>query len=85
MVVLDVILVVLALAMLVAIGRTLFGPSNADRVLGVDFGFLIFVAAIAVLAVRLDSPSLLDLVLAATLIGFLSTVALARLAERGRS
>lgn len=79
---LDAVLVVLALAMLVAIGRACFGPTSADRVLGVDFGFAVFIAAIAVLAVRLDSRSLLDLVLAATLVGFLATVGLAKLVER---
>lgn len=79
---LDVLLAVLVLAMLVAIGRTLLGPTNADRTLGVDFGFAVFVAGLAVLAVRLDSPALLDLVLVATLVGFLATVALAKLVER---
>lgn len=79
---LDIALVLLILAMVVAIARTALGPTNADRTLGVDFGFAIFIAAIAVLAVRLDTPALLDLVLVATLLGFLSTVAFAKLAER---
>ncbi len=78
---LNVVLGVLAVAMLVAIGRTIFGPTPADRALAVDFGFAIFVAGIAVLAVRLDEPALLDLVLAATLVGFLGTVAVAKLVE----
>lgn len=78
----DVILAVLALAMLVAIGRMVFGPSNADRALGADFGFAVFIGAVAVLAVRLDESALMDLVLAATLVGFLSTVAIAALVER---
>lgn len=82
MIILNVVLGVLAAAMLVAIGRTIAGPSHAERTLAIDFGFAIGVAAIAVLAVRLDDPALLDLVLAATLLGFLSTVAFAHLAER---
>lgn len=81
MIVLDIALVLLALAMIGAIGRTALGPTNADRTLGVDFGFAIFIAGIALLAVRLDSLALLDLVLAATLVGFLATVAFARLVE----
>ena len=80
----DVVLGGLALAMAAATARVIFGPSNADRALGVDFGFAVFIAAVAVLAVRLEQPALLDLVLAATLLGFLTTVALAALVERSR-
>lgn len=80
--VLDVVLAGLAGAMLVAIGRVALGPSNADRALGMDFGAAVFIGAIAVLVVRLDDPALLDLVLAATLVGFISTVAVAALVER---
>ncbi len=50
--------------------------------LGLDFGFAVFIAGIAVLAVRLDQPAVLDLVLVATLVGFLATVAFAHLVER---
>lgn len=82
MTLLDGFLLVLALAMMVAIGRVAVGPSDADRVLGVDFGFAVFIIALAVLAVRLDAPSLVDLVLAVTVVGFLGTVAFAVLAER---
>lgn len=79
MVLLDAALVVLALALVVATVRVAGGPTDADRALGVDFGFAVVIAGIALLAVRLDAPALLDLVLVATLVGFLSTVAVARL------
>lgn len=79
---LDGLLVLLILAMLVAIGRIVVGPTGADRALGVDLGFAVFVAALALLAVRLDAPELLDLALAATLLGFLGTVSFAYLVER---
>ncbi len=85
MLLLDGALVVLALALLVAIGRVLVGPTDADRGLGVDFGFVVVVAVIALLAVRLNAPALLDLVLVATLVGFLATVALAQLVRRRSS
>jgi multicomponent Na+:H+ antiporter subunit F len=75
----DAALAVLALALVVATVRLVVGPTDADRALGVDFGFAVVVAAFALLAVRLDAPALLDLVLVATLVGFLSTVAFARL------
>ncbi len=79
MILLDAALVVLALALVVATVRLVIGPTDADRALGVDLGFAVVIAAIALLAVRLDAPALLDLVLVATLVGFLSTVAFARL------
>ena len=79
MIVLNVVLVVLAAALLATIVRILTGPTHADRALSVDFGFVVFTAG---LAVRLSTPALLDLVLAATLLGFLSTVAFAHLVER---
>ncbi|TKJ18121.1 monovalent cation/H+ antiporter complex subunit F [Blastococcus sp. CCUG 61487] len=83
---LDAALVVLGLALLVATHRVAAGPTDADRALGVDLGFAIVIAAVAVLAVRLEAPAVLDLVLVATLVGFLSTVAVARLvASRGSS
>jgi multicomponent Na+:H+ antiporter subunit F len=76
--------VVLALWGVGAALRVATGPTDADRALGVDFGFAVMIAAIALLAVRLDAPALLDLVLVTTLVGFLSTVAFARLVA-GRS
>ena len=79
MILIDAALAVLALALVVATVRLVVGPTDADRALGVDFGFAVVVAAFALLAVRLDAPALLDLVLVATLVGFLSTVAFARL------
>lgn len=84
MILLDVILASLAVTMLIAIARVIFSPTNADRVLVVDFGFAVFMAGIAVLAVRLDAPALTDLVLAATLLGFIATVVFSHLVE-GRS
>jgi len=82
-VILDAALVVLAVAAVVATVRVVVGPTDADRVLAVDLGFVVLLAALAVLALRLGAPALLDLVLVGTLVGFLATVALARLAARG--
>ena len=79
MILLDAALVVLALALVVADVRLVVGPPDAGRALGGDLGFAVVIPAVALLAVRLDAPALLDLVLVATLVGFLSTVAFARL------
>ncbi|UOX99958.1 monovalent cation/H+ antiporter complex subunit F [Blastococcus sp. PRF04-17] len=79
---LDAALILLALALALAMVRVTVGPTDADRALAVDFGFAAFIAAVALLAVRLDEPVLLDLVLVATLVGFLATIAIARLVTR---
>lgn len=84
MILLDAVLGVLVLALLGATFRLIVGPSDADRAVAMDYGFFVFVAGVALLAVRLDQPVLLDVVLVTTLVGFLATVALARLVEWGR-
>ncbi|MEJ8279238.1 monovalent cation/H+ antiporter complex subunit F [Pseudonocardia spirodelae] len=76
---LDAGIVVLALGLLAAIGRVLTGPTAADRGLAVDYGFVVVVALVALFALRLGSTAMLDLVVVATLVGFLTTVAVARL------
>jgi multicomponent Na+:H+ antiporter subunit F len=78
----DVLLVVLGAVMVVVIWRVITGPTGADRVVALDLGFVSFVAGNALLAVRLHTPAVLILVLAATLLGFLATIAVAYLLER---
>lgn len=76
---LDIVLVALVLSMTVVIVRLVIGPTDADRAAALDLAFVHVLAAVAVLAVRLEIPAILDLVLVGTLVGFLATVALARL------
>ena len=78
----DYLLVVLGAVMVVVIWRVITGPTSADRVVALDLGFVAFIAATALLAVRLDPPADLILVLAATLLGFLASIAIAHLLER---
>ena len=78
----DILLVILGAVMAVVIWRLITGPTGADRVVALDLGFVAFVAATALLAVRLDTPAVLILVLVATLLGFLATIAIAHLLER---
>jgi multicomponent Na+:H+ antiporter subunit F len=79
----DLLLVVLAATMAVVIWRMAAGPSDADRAVAVDLGFVVFVAAVALLSVRLDTSAILILILVATLVGFLATIGVAHLVERG--
>lgn len=82
MTLIDILLGVLAVTMAVVIWRMAAGPGDADRAVAVDLGFVVFVAAVALLSVRLATPAVLILVLVATLVGFLATVGVAHLFER---
>ena len=82
MIVIDAALVLLAVGVLSAIVRMVKGPHAADRAVAADLTFFAFVAAAALLAVRLEEQALLDIAVIATLVGFLATVALARLVHR---
>ncbi|WP_380169451.1 monovalent cation/H+ antiporter complex subunit F [Jannaschia sp. R86511] len=85
MIVVDIALGVLALALLPALWRIAVGPTDADRALSADHVFFVFLAVAGLLAVRLQDSVFLDVVLVGTLVGFLATVTLARLVDRGRS
>jgi multicomponent Na+:H+ antiporter subunit F len=78
----DLALLGLALAFALALVRAVRGPSVADRALAADLGFYAIVAAIALLALRTRYEQFLDVVLIATLLGFLATVALGALVGR---
>ena len=76
-VVLDAALCVLALSIAVAAWRMLQGPTAADRAVAADVCLYALIAALGVVAVRMDAAALADVVVAAALLGFLATVALA--------
>jgi multicomponent Na+:H+ antiporter subunit F len=78
----DLALVLLALATLPALVRVVRGPTSTDRVVAAELVFIVAVAVIVLLAVRLDEPVLIDLALVAVLVGFVATVSLTRLIRR---
>jgi multicomponent Na+:H+ antiporter subunit F len=82
MILLDVALAVLAVTFGLALLRAIRGPSVADRAVAADVALYVIVAAIALLALRSQTAAFLDVVLVATLLGFLATVALGVLVGR---
>ena len=80
----DAALGVLALAFLLGLLRAALGPGVADRAIAADVCFFSVVAGFALLALRSGSEAFIDVVLVASLMGFLATVALAALVG-GRS
>lgn len=81
----DIALGMVSLAFLMAVVRVARGPSIADRALGADVALSAVVGAIALVALRTGSAPFLDVVLVATLLGFLATVTLSVLVGRGGS
>jgi multicomponent Na+:H+ antiporter subunit F len=78
----DVALAALAVSFAFGLLRARLGPSVADRAVAADLCLYVIVAAIAVLALRSGTEAFLDVVLIATLLGFLATVALGVLVGR---
>lgn len=82
LVAIDIALVLVVAGALAAIVRAAVGPSRADRIVAAELGFIAAVSAIVLIALRLDEPILFDFALIAVLIGFLTTIGLARLVTR---
>ncbi|HSI93410.1 MAG TPA: monovalent cation/H+ antiporter complex subunit F [Jiangellaceae bacterium] len=82
MTLIDIALAVVALCVVPVLVRLWRGPTAADRAAAMDYAFFVFIAAIALIALRLELRPLFDLVLAATVVGFLAVVAVAYLIER---
>jgi multicomponent K+:H+ antiporter subunit F len=72
-----------ALAMLIAAGRLVAGPSAPDRILAIDALYVYTVALAVLLGIRHDSNAYFETALLIALMGFVTTVALARYVIRG--
>ncbi|WP_265520847.1 monovalent cation/H+ antiporter complex subunit F [Oerskovia flava] len=71
------------LAMLAAAYRMIAGPDDANRAVAADLFFFAIIAIIAIVGVATESVGTFDLVLVASLVGFLSALSLARALTRG--
>lgn len=76
-------LVLYALAMGVGLLRLMRGPSAQDRVLALDYLFIVALLALLVLAIRYESSMYFEAALLMALFGFVSSVALAKFLLRG--
>lgn len=81
----SVALVLVLLGFVAAIFRAAVGPSRADRIVAAELGFIAAVCAILLIAILLDEPVLFDFALVAVLIGFLTTIGLARLVPHSKN
>jgi multicomponent K+:H+ antiporter subunit F len=80
---LDFALVAVALGMLLCGWRLLRGPEVTDRLLGLDTLYINTVALVILLGMKWRSGLLFEAALIVAMLGFVSTVALARYLSRG--
>ena len=80
----DVALIMFALAIALAACRLAIGPSLPDRILALDSLYVNTVAVAVLNGIRHDSFAYFEAALLIALMGFISTVALARYTARGK-
>lgn len=74
-----------ALAMVIGLLRVVRGPSAQDRVLALDFLYVVGMLTMLVLAIRYDSQMYFEGALLMVLFGFVGSVALAKFLLRGEA
>ena len=79
----SVTLVLYAIAMVYGLMRMVRGPSAQDRVLAMDFIYIVGMLVMLVLAIRYDSEMYFEGALLTVLLGFVSSLALAKFLLRG--
>lgn len=78
----EAVLVVIVLLMISAVYRTLAGPTYWDRLLGANLLSTKIIMAIALYALIAEQIYFLDVAILYGLLGFLSTILIARFIER---
>lgn len=76
--VLGICLIMICISMLLCLVRLVFGPSIVDRLLALDTLFLNATGLVIVLGIYWTTTQLFEGALLVTMLGFVSTVALAR-------
>ncbi len=82
--VLTIALVCLVLAIGLTLYRALLGPTWGDRIAALDFLSTGVAVLVMVVALKTGQPAFVDVALIVSILGFLSTVALARYLLGGR-
>jgi multicomponent Na+:H+ antiporter subunit F len=72
----------LVLAAMVGFYRLLAGPTRADRVIALDLLFAVAVVLTICAALASGSPAFLDVAIGLSLVGFVATIAWARLVDQ---
>ena len=80
----GVVLGLLSLAIVLAAYRVWKGPSSGNSAVAGDLIFFAFIGAVAVLGVFFGIEAVMDIILIAALLGFLSVLSLARWMQGGK-
>lgn len=83
-VVLPFALVAFSLALLLSAWRLVLGPSSADRALALDTLYINALAIVILLGILWNSTVMFEVALLIGLLGFVSTVAVAKFVLRGK-
>lgn len=81
----SVTLMLYAIAMVFGVMRMVRGPSAQDRVLALDFIYVVGMLVMLVLAIRFESSMYFEGALLMVLFGFVGTVAMAKFLLRGEA
>jgi multicomponent Na+:H+ antiporter subunit F len=79
-----IVLGLLGLSVTFAVVRAWRGPTPGDAAVAGDLIFFAFIGAVAILGVVLSINAVMDIILIAALLGFLSVLSLARLMQGGK-
>ena len=80
---LSIALALITLAWVLNLDRLIIGPSLPDRVLALDTMYINSIALIVVYGIQVDSKLYFEAAMLIALIGFVSTVAVAKYVTRG--
>lgn len=80
----DIALVLVGVAMGLAAIRALRGPRTSDRSVAADLIFFSMIGFIALIGLRAGFDAVFDIILIATLLGFMAAISMARLGSGGQ-
>lgn len=83
-VVAAIVLALLALTILLAVVRIVRGPTAGDSAAAGDLIFFAFIGVVAVFGLQFAIGAVIDIILVAAVLGFLSILSLARLLQGGK-
>ncbi|MBK3497279.1 Na(+)/H(+) antiporter subunit F1 [Viridibacillus sp. YIM B01967] len=81
--ILQISLILFALAIMVAFYRVLRGPSMPDRVVGLDMIGVNLLSMIAIISIVLKTKAFLEVILILGILSFIGTIAFSKYLERG--
>lgn len=79
-----VVLALLGVAVVLAVVRAVRGPSAGDSAVAGDLIFFAFIGFVAIFGLMFSIDAVIDIILVAAILGFLSVLSLARLLQGSR-